>query len=347
MNTVEMCEDLKTTLLQHSHYWLTKNHVIFLLIRVTCHTCHVQQMTANMADDSTPKRRGRYKEFLRHSNPYKFSAARRRKTGKNNVRRVGRSRCVFQKSLTKSESEFDVADVCEESSSFGSLQHDESSPERAHTMVSSSPGEFCDFDEMQGTETFLYEFGETHDGRLSEELDFASTDENILYDRFVVDDEAGSDIFSDCENIESDSEYTSGEFVREQDEMLYSGAPITSCSSVVLLLSFVFKHKLTHEAFRDLLALVEAHCPRPNNCRTTVKKLFEFVSQAKGDIVKHLYCGYCNAYYGRSDAHTEVNRTCSICGRGLPKDSRFFIEVPIVKQLRKFFSGKCIDFLFW
>lgn len=346
MNTVELCEDLKTTLLQNSHYWLTKDHVIFLLtwLHVTRNAC----ITANMADDSTPKRRGRYKEFLRYSNPYKFSAARRQKSGKNNIRRVGRSRCVFQKSLKKTESEFNVADVCEESSK--SSQH-ESSPERVHTMVSTSLDKFCDFDEMQDMdETFQYEFEETHDGRLSEdELDLtSSTDGNILYDRFVIDDEARSDIFSDCENIESDSEYTSGEFVGEQDEMLYSEAPITSCSSVVLLLSFVFKHKLTREAFSDLLALVEAHCPQPNNCKTTVKKLFEFVSQAKGDVVKHLYCGYCNAYFGRSDAHTdtEVNRTCSICGKGIPKDSRFFIEVPIVKQLRKFFSGKCTVFCY-
>ena len=120
-----------------------------------------------MADDRTPERRGRYKKFLRYSNPYKFSAARRRKTGKNNICKVGRSRCVFQNSLKKSESEIDVADVhvCEESSSLKSLQH-KSSPERAHTMVSTSPGEFCDSDEMQDIdETFQYEFEETHDGR--------------------------------------------------------------------------------------------------------------------------------------------------------------------------------------
>ena len=242
------------------------------------------------------------------------------------------------------ESDFDVTNVCEESSSF---IHHESSPQRDHTTIRTSPGEFCDFDELQDSdEIFQYEFAETRDGRLSEDelLDFTSTDGN-MYDRFVIDDEAGSDIFSDCENIESDCEYTSGEFIGEQDEILFSGAPITSSSSVVLLLSFVLKHKLTREAFSDLLALVEAHCPRPNNCRTTVKKLFEFVSQAKGDIVKHLYCGYYNAYYSRSDACTEVNRTCSICGKEIPEDGRFFIEVPIVKQLRKFFSGKCSVFL--
>ena len=96
----------------------------------------------------------------------------------------------------------------------------------------------------------------------------------------------------------------------------------------------------TREAFSDLLALTEAHFPRPNNCKTTAKKLFEFVSQAKKDIIKHFYCGYCNTYYGRVEDRTEVNKTCSICGRRIPEDSSFFVEVPIVKQLQKFFSSK-------
>lgn len=160
----------------------------------------------------------------------------------------------------------------------------------------------------------------------------------------VMDDNAGLSIFSDCENIESDSESSSNEHERENNDMLYSGLPITSSSSVVLLLSFVLKHKLTREAFSDLLAVVEAHCPRPNNCRTTVKKFFQFVSEAKGDIVKHFYCSYCKVYYGRGDNRTQVNRTCNICGQSVPTDGRFFIEVPIVRQLQKFFMGKCLCF---
>ena len=39
-------------------------------------------MKKNMADGAgTQKRRGRYKEYMHHSNPYKFPAARRRKSG--------------------------------------------------------------------------------------------------------------------------------------------------------------------------------------------------------------------------------------------------------------------------
>lgn len=55
-----------------------------------------------------------------------------------------------------------------------------------------------------------------------------------MYERFVVDDdEAGSDIFSDCENIESDTEYTSEHCDGQSDDMLFAGAPISSSSSVV------------------------------------------------------------------------------------------------------------------
>ena len=73
-------------------------------------------------------------------------------------------------------------------------------------------------------------------------------------------------IISDCENPdEIDTECIPEHCGAESDDMLYSGAPITSNSSVVLLLSFVFKHKHTREAFNDLLAVIEAHCPRPKS----------------------------------------------------------------------------------
>ena len=37
-----------------------------------------------------------------------------------------------------------------------------------------------------------------------------------------------------------------------------------------------------------------------------------------------------------------MNRTCNICGKNIAEADRFFIGVSIVKQLRKFFSGKCV-----
>ena len=59
-------------------------------------------MKKNMADGAgTQKRRGRYKEYMRHSNPYKFPAARRRKSGRINVRKTSLcptfSHCISNK----------------------------------------------------------------------------------------------------------------------------------------------------------------------------------------------------------------------------------------------------------
>ena len=161
------------------------------------------------------------------------------------------------------------------------------------------------------------------------------------YERHIKEGDACSDSSSssEYESTESDTESIPEQCQVEADDILYSGAPLSSTSSVVLLLSFVMKHKLTREAFNDLLAVIEAHCPRPNNCKTTVKKLFEFVSQAKGDIVKHYFCNYCKAYFGKQE-DSNATGNCKICGKSISKADQFFVEVPIVKQLQKFFIGK-------
>ena len=107
----------------------------------------------------------------------------------------------------------------------------------------------------------------------------------------------------------------------EREDVLFSGAPITTTLSIILILSFVMRYKLTQEAFRDLLAVIEAHCPRPNNCKKEVKKLFEFVSPAKVNIVKHFFCSYYKAYCGKGTqdncGKTEKKGTCHICGKNL------------------------------
>ena len=290
-----------------------------------------------MADDSSRKRRGRYKEYMRHSNPYKFAAARRRKTAKSSLHKADRSRSVYQNGCNNSESEFDntFEHVCTTNTSQGELFIYEQIQDISET-TNASPEEFGS-DEVQGIDDpGHFEFEDMHD---EDESDVTHCN---IYERFVMDEEAGSDIFTDCEeDIYSDSESIPEQSCdTENDDILYSGAPITSSSSIVLLLSFVFKHKLTREAFSDLLAVIEAHCPRPNSCKTTVKKLFEFVSQAKGEIVKHYFCGYCKAYYGRCNDRSLMNGNCNICGKSIQKSGGFFIEVPLANQLQKFFSGK-------
>ena len=97
------------------------------------------------------------------------------------------------------------------------------------------------------------------------------------------------------------------------------------------------KHKLTREAFKDLLAVTEAHCPRPNNCKTTGNQLLEFVTQSKGHVVKHYFCSYCKAYYGKDVENG--GGICVISGQIIPKSSGsgFFRSASIkgVKKVEK------------
>lgn len=271
-----------------------------------------------MADDAT-KRRGRYKEYMRHHNPYKFKPARlaaRRRIGRVNLLKPDKNPCPAICQSGNKDQEFDNRRMCDDSIFCCDVNSSEFSGEQ-----------------MQDTsETINSELEEMLDLSLSESelLDFTNTP----YERFVTeDDDACSQTFSNYEDHEV-LELESKQCEPEPDCALYSGAPLTSSSSIVLLLSFVMKHKLTREAFNDLLSVIEAHCPRPNNCKTSVKTLLEFVSQAKEDIQKHYFCDYCKAYFGKGTGN------CEICGRSISKADGFFIEVPIEKQLQTFFTGK-------
>lgn len=200
-----------------------------------------------MADENLPKgkRRGRYREYMRHFNPYKFPAARRRRKA---VQKANRLPAVAGNNFNKCES--DVKEVsCEQP---GELHFTVNSVEHVRAETNTSPGEEFNYEQIQEMD----DSSDEDDLGLSEDelLNFARDDNT--YERFIKDDDACSDCFSDSEIIESDSESIPEWCEAEADEILYSGAPITSSASVVLLLSFVFKHKLTHEAFSDLLAVI-------------------------------------------------------------------------------------------
>lgn len=90
----------------------------------------------------------------------------------------------------------------------------------------------------------------------------ASDDEQLttmstLYERFLGEDDDASlhsvSDYEDQEDLELPSESCESEC---DNNILYPGAPLTSSTSVVLLLTFVMKHKLTREAFNDLLLVI-------------------------------------------------------------------------------------------
>lgn len=84
---------------------------------------------------------------------------------------------------------------------------------------------------------------------------------------------------SDCEP-DINTEVLEEEQARNIDggECLYEDASLTvasSNSSSILISKFKSKHKLTNEGLRDLLQLIELHCPKPNKCVTFQKAIGE------------------------------------------------------------------------
>lgn len=306
-------------------------------------TLETSHRTTNMADHAAERRqkpRGRYKEYLRHYNPYKFKAARRTNRSKVKSQKPDPHSTISHGGDLRRNAEFgdgDVFDVeFEESSVVLQCDVNSSGAIAIHTRTLSSD------DLTQETVSARdLELEEMCDANLSEDELF---DSSCAYEVYMKEDNnASSDSvsnFDDHDDIELASEQgESTPSESEPDDILFSGAPLTSSESIVLLLTFVMKHKLTHEAFNDLLSVIEAHCPRPNNCKTSVNKLLEFISQAKGDLEKHFFYDYCKAYFGKGTGN------CNICGQKISKADGFFIEVPVEKQLQKFFIGKFSLFL--
>ncbi len=128
----------------------------------------------------------------------------------------------------------------------------------------------------------------------------------------------------------------------DNDTPLYEGAPLSLSSSILLTLSFVLKHRLTGQCFTDLLAVIEAHCPKPNYCKTSLRKLFDYFKNIKGNLVKHIFCSYCKGYIcEQKQAEPAVlPDSCKICGTSLINNTSFFLEAPLADQLTKFFKGK-------
>ena len=298
------------------------------------------------------KRTKRYKQYVRHFNPFESSAARR--AMRRRVKKCGNPKKNDAVPIsTENCQEYCENDMEASFDGFMINSTDLCSADLDGSSVSSFV--ICQNDEINSFEKDTHRVGSAPEisGIAREELEDMETDrttgEDVIeqfptFDRFVKDDDNFSDDSSDLDDSESDNESLEDVCAQSESDLLYSDAPITTTSSVVLLLSFASKHKLTREAFNDLLVVIEAHCPQPNNCKTTVKKVLDFVSQSKGEIVKHYFCEYCKAYHGRCKA--EVSGNCNICQKELSTTCGYFIEVPIVKQLQNFFSGEHLTLTF-
>jgi hypothetical protein len=135
------------------------------------------------------------------------------------------------------------------------------------------------------------------------------------------------------------SDIPNKETIPEEDEPLFVGSPVSVSESALLIMAFAVRHKLSGVALQYLLSLVALHCPKPNKCIAEMNHFHHFFQALKHPIVKHYYCPNvkCKVYVGNSKPKSED--LCKLCHTKL-EEATYFIEIPILEQLRTFLSSK-------
>ena len=134
-----------------------------------------------------------------------------------------------------------------------------------------------------------------------------------------------------------DTQETSNTDQKSGDIPLYPGASITVNITMVLILAFAVRHKLTHEAILDLLYLINKICPQPNNvCKTlyNFRKYFSYL------LTPVNFCYYCINCFGL--VNSLADNVCLTCGKTFTtiKELSYFLHFSVSDQIKSLFARK-------
>ena len=112
---------------------------------------------------------------------------------------------------------------------------------------------------------------------------------------------------------------------------IYPGSRLTVGISALLVMAVVLYHSLTGQALNDILNLIWLHC-----LLQSINALKNYFCDLSWPLVFHWYCSHCYMLVDKKDKHCP-NSFCLKDFTVLGSLS-FFVEVPIMEQLRKFYS---------
>ena len=138
----------------------------------------------------------------------------------------------------------------------------------------------------------------------------------------------GADVLQDLSGYE---EELAVEGDRDDGDLpLYEGAPLTVSESALSVMSFFLSHQLTGSALGDLLALIDLHCPKPNNCFKSLFKFKKYFADYQFPLLKHFYCDKCYEKLDSKDSICEQDNT--------HEGVSYFVEIPLMHQIRSLMS---------
>lgn len=178
-------------------------------------------------------------------------------------------------------------------------------------------------------------------GRCYEEA--AESDQGSVYTDEGTDEHHFCDFSTENDNDEIlahglDMGITDTQIESQNDKLIYPNARITNATSMLLIMTFAVIHKLSGEALKDLLTLIDMHCLIPHGLIQSLYKFKKYFSMLKHPIKRHHYCSSCCM---------PVDLQCSNCPNSsceetfaANNDKPFFIEIPIIDQLKVMFNRK-------
>ena len=117
---------------------------------------------------------------------------------------------------------------------------------------------------------------------------------------------------------------------------IYPGSRLTVGISALLVMVVILYHSLTGQALNDILKLIWLHCLGCSDFLQSINALKNYFCDLSWPLVFHWYCSHCYMLVDKKDKHCP-NSFCLKDFTVLGSLS-FFVEVPIMEQLRKFYS---------
>ena len=121
--------------------------------------------------------------------------------------------------------------------------------------------------------------------------------------------------------------------IEQCQESIYHGSLLTLRQCLVLLLTFISRHKLTNVAILDLLSLLQLICPSPNTLPNSLHYFWKLVS-AKNTSQHHYICHRC------MDILQEDSENCPTCRSAVCQPKKYFTTLHIHTQLKSLFQSR-------
>ena len=123
---------------------------------------------------------------------------------------------------------------------------------------------------------------------------------------------------------------------------IYPGSRLTIGISALLVMAVVIRHSLTGQALNDILKLIWLHCLASSEFLRSINKLKKCFCDISSPMTFHWHCSYCFMLVDKNKENCCPN---SFCRKDFTASGSltFFVEVPIVQQIKKFFAKTGFD----